>query len=357
MNAALATLFHPFEQGLLTPPGGAGLFLNAQMHPALARFKDGGLVLQQVFKPWAEALETGGFTVSPEITAADGKFDAVLIALPKNMIEARFLLARGLAALKAGGTLVAAADNKAGGTRIVKLLAEFGLENVQDLSKNKARVVWGIKRTAEAHNDDLEKGRLQQGPHGFWSQPGMFGWDKIDKGSALLARALPADLKGRGADFGCGYGYLARHVLQHCQGVKALTCIDADARAVAACRLNLTTNINCVPRESGDLAEEQIPAFAGKTLEFLWADLTRSVAGLGNLDFIVMNPPFHEGKKTDIDIGLDFIKNAHAALHRGGRLWMVANAHLPYEEALRQVFFRNDHIAEEGGFKVFCAVK
>ena len=47
---------------------------------------------------------------------------------------------------------------------------------------------------------------------GFWSQPGVFSWDRIDPGSALLLVHLPA-LSGRGADLGCGIGVLARSVL------------------------------------------------------------------------------------------------------------------------------------------------
>ena len=47
---------------------------------------------------------------------------------------------------------------------------------------------------------------------GLWSQPGVFSWNRIDPGSALLAQTLPA-LSGKGADFGCGVGYLAHTVL------------------------------------------------------------------------------------------------------------------------------------------------
>ena len=47
----------------------------------------------------------------------------------------------------------------------------------------------------------------------FTSRPGVFAWDRIDPASALLAKHLPADLAGRGADLGAGWGYLATEVL------------------------------------------------------------------------------------------------------------------------------------------------
>jgi len=90
--------------------------------------------------------------------------------------------------------------------------------------------------------------------------------------------------------------------------------------------------------------------------EYIWADL-RSAKGIPtNLDAIIMNPPFHEGKKADSDIGIAFIKTAAASLRRNGALYMVANNQLPYETALEEIFFSHELLAQGGGFKVFKAV-
>jgi 16S rRNA (guanine1207-N2)-methyltransferase len=82
-----------------------------------------------------------------------------------------------------------------------------------------------------------------------------------------------------------------------------------------------------------------------------------SSAIIRDLDFIVMNPPFHEGKSRDTDIGADFIKTAAQALRPEGVLWMVANANLPYELTLKVQFKKADKIFEGQGFKIFRAVK
>ena len=37
------------------------------------------------------------------------------------------------------------------------------------------------------------------------------------------------------------------------------------------------------------------------SIEYSWSDLTTIPDGLPPLDWVVMNPPFHEGKKTDSD--------------------------------------------------------
>ena len=75
-------------------------------------------------------------------------------------------------------------------------------------------------------------------------------------------------------------------------------------------------------------------------------------------DVIVSNPPFHTQSRTDRpDIGRRFIAVAAAALNPGGRLWLVANRHLPYESVLTESFGKVRIVAQEHGFKIVEAVR
>src|SRR5204863_3810219 len=105
---------------------------------------------------------------------------------------------------------------------------------------------------------------------GLWSQPGVFSWDRIDPGTALLLQHLPA-LSGRGADFGCGIGILARAALVSAK-VEHITLIDIDRRAVACAQHNVND-----PR-----------------VTFLWGDVRDAIPELTELDFVLMNAPFHD---------------------------------------------------------------
>ncbi len=341
MTAAIETLLHPIKAGAIDATAKHVVFLNAGMHSDMAVLKTAAdLTLQQYFKPYVDDLTVAGFSVSSDIPSDDGSYDLLCIALPKNMTEARYLIARGARLLRSGGTLICAADNKAGGSRLKKLMQGFGFSDLRGDARNKARSVWGVATHLNA--DEVSKsilaGQEQEILGGeFISRAGVFGWDKIDKGSQILSQYIPADLKGKGADFGCGYGYLSRYALSHCSKIKRLYCADADYRAVGLCEKNLA-ELEC-------------------DKEFIWCDLTKSQDDLRNLDFIIMNPPFHDGKKTDMSIGQSFINTAHQSLRRGGRLFMVANNHLAYEDVLEEIFFECHKLHEGQGFKVFCGVK
>ena len=84
-----------------------------------------------------------------------------------------------------------------------------------------------------------------------------------------------------------------------------------------------------------------------------WHDVT---AGLpGRYDAVVSNPPFHQGRADQPELGRAFITAAAKALLPDGQLWLVANRHLPYEATLAAHFAEVRTVTDEGGFKVIAA--
>jgi 16S rRNA (guanine1207-N2)-methyltransferase len=234
---------------------------------------------------------------------AAGSLPAMTMLAPPGVLERRYALALALRALKPRGRLTVMAPKDKGGSRLHQELEAFGAS---------------APRFVEAL--------------GLWSQPGVFSWDRPDPGSALLAQSLPA-LSGDGADLGCGIGHLALQVLA-APKVKSLILIDSDRRAVEAARRNV----------------------ADPRAQIRWADV-RSGSGIEGLDFVVMNPPFHDGGREDKALGLTFVRVAQQALRKSGVLWVVANRHLPYEAALAEGFKTFTQRVDKGGFKVFEARK
>ncbi|MDQ1094778.1 16S rRNA (guanine1207-N2)-methyltransferase [Xanthomonas sacchari] len=345
-DAPLDTLFLPFAQGVLRWPAGKVLFLRARDGWALRQHAQppAQLVCEQDYRPFATALQQGGWTVRAE---QDGDADAggyalVLVLPPRQREEARALLARAVALAAPGGVVVACQANNEGarsGEDDLQQLAGLGGK----LTKHHCRVYWtaplqgGHDAALQQRWATLDAVRpILDGR--FRSRPGVFAWNRIDPASALLAEHLPADLRGRAADLGAGYGYLSAELLARCPQLTALDLFEADARALALARANLA----------------QAPA--GVALGFHWHDVT---AGLpGQYDVIVSNPPFHApGRMERPDIGRRFIAVAAQALAPGGRLFLVANRHLPYEAVLDASFGQTEVLATRDGFKLIHAVR
>jgi 16S rRNA (guanine1207-N2)-methyltransferase len=334
----LRTLLLPFEEALVPRMEGMRvLMLNARASPALPA-QAHAWRLQQDFRPHADALARAGFESTPELPS--GEFDAVLLPAPRQRQHGRALLVEGFARLSPGGVLVACAANDGGGRSLQRDLEALA-GPTHALSKHRCRASWAVREGAG--NTELARQWLEQDAPvalpgtQLRSRPGVFAWDRIDAASALLASRLPFDLHGRGADLGSGHGYLAAEVLARNPGIRALELYEASARALALSQENL--------RAAGDVE-----------LGFHWHDVA---AGLprADYDFIVSNPPFHEGRADRPELGRAFIAAAAAALRAGGRFYMVANRHLPYEAALAQAFAQVRTLADEGGFKVIEAVR
>lgn len=288
------------------------------------------LISGQAYTPYkhkAVELTERGVAVISEIDKLDAEYDAVFIDCPKSMDETEGYIAWALTHSR--GFVMAAAGNDAGGSRLKNLFTKFGVQVGQE-SKHHCKVVWTTE-AAKANKaavgvamEHTQFRQLEMDGKQWWTVPGLFGWNKIDEGSRMLAEHFPASLAGKAADFGCGYGYLTAELLARCANISAVDAYDNDQRAVACSRKN-----------------------SGEKVNAIWADL-RAHAPVPVYDVVVMNPPFHAGKDTDVGLGEIFIKKAFTSLRPGGQLIMVANHMLPYEGIVPGL----KRIAEDNGFKV-----
>jgi 16S rRNA (guanine1207-N2)-methyltransferase len=315
---------------------------NGSPAPAPGDFAGSSHIADAVYsRPGPDLIETAAEAIelSPLVPGAaaledqaDGAFERVTVLAPPGVLERRYVLAQALRILKPGGRLTALAPKAKGGSRLAAELAAFGCA-VAETARRHHRFCEAARPAAPV---DLDGAIAAGGPQvvaalDLWSQPGVFSWDRPDPGTGLLLKHLPP-LAGTGADFGCGIGVLARAVLQS-PAVTHLALVDVDRRAIAAARRNVEDS----------------------RASFIWRDLRAGAGDLERLDFVVMNPPFHDGGREDQSLGAIFIREAAKALRSGGVCWLVANRHLPYEAQLSPLFRSVRQIVQAEGFKVYEA--
>lgn len=300
-----------------------------------------GVILYGAPAPGLIDAPAGAVQTSPLIPGSadladlpDSSADGAVILAPPGALERDFVIAHALRVVRPGGALTVFAPKDRGGARLRRSLEAFGCAVREDARRHHRFCYVQRPASPQGLEGAIAAGAPRIVPElGLWSQPGVFSWDRIDPGSAALLGLLPP-LAGAGADLGCGVGVLAGPILASPQ-VAALTCIDLDRRAVACARHNLSD-----PRAT-----------------VLWADARLASAALSGLDFVVMNPPFHEAGSERKALGVAFIQAAAGALRKGGVCWLVANRHLPYEAGLTAAFAEVAVRADAGGYKVFEARK
>jgi 16S rRNA (guanine1207-N2)-methyltransferase len=290
-------------------------------------FADADVVVVTGFFPDQQAFAAQGLKVAQR---AEGAFDAAVVFMPRAKALARAMVKEAAAAVVAGGPVWVDGQKNDGVETLLKDL-RARLPVGESFAKAHGKAFMFV---ASREVDLSDWAAVDHRPiAGFVTRPGVFSADGVDPGSALLAAHLPDDLAGKGADLGAGWGWLAAEVLKYPK-VKELHLVEGEAEAMACAKANVQD----------------------QRAQFHWADATRFHPGKA-MDFVVTNPPFHQGRAADPALGAAFIKAAAAMLQPSGQLFLVANRSLPYEETLRSQFMNISTLALNGGFKVLLAAR
>lgn len=275
--------------------------------------------------------------------------DVVLARLPKGTLPARQTIWDAWQALRPGGRLYLAGAKVEGIQSHLRHAGDL-LGQVATLAYRRGcRVGMAIKGEAPAvlppawqsewldhsHFHSFEvtvRGRC----YTVCSRPGVFSWDRLDRGTELLIEALEIGPADTVLDLGCGYGILGL-VAATLSPAGRVYLVDADIEALESARRTLAQN---------GLAHCPV----------LPSDCAAAVRDVP-FDVVATNPPFHQGRAAVYDIARQFIHDAAQVLRPGGRFYLVANRFLPYEDALRQAFGQARVLHADSRYKVLGATR
>ena len=274
-----------------------------------------------------KALKSADISVT---RAIDETCAHALVLLPRSKSEIWQLISAAIAAAPEGWIIVD--GQKTDGIESVAKQITRLVSGVESYSKGHGKTLWFKSGNAQDFLQPVVTEEKNKG--GYLTSPGVFSADDIDTASEMLMKHIPTGLSGDVADLGAGWGYLSDRALSEHPSIETLHLVEDNAAALECARANVED-----PRA-----------------EFHWADaLNWRPSKL--LDAIIMNPPFHTSRIAEPQIGISFVCAAARLLRPGGKLFLVANAHLPYEPTIEQSFDKYDLLARTNRFKVVCATR
>lgn len=275
-----------------------------------------------------------------------GPADVVLLDIPKGRDFTRAHLWTAAQVLRPGGTLYLAGPNAGGAKSAIKdAAALFGAAPVLAYKRSHRIAVatrpddlpipdgWGDPPPWVAQNHTLD---LPGGPLAVVTMPGVFSWDRLDDGTALLLDHLAIQPGEDVLDLGCGYGVIG---LAAARAGARVVLVDDHLLAVRCAQAGAAAN---------DLSDQCTVAAGDVTL------------GLPDrrYDRVVSNPPFHQGLEVNTQVAERIVREAYGVLRApGGRLQIVANRFLPYDAVMWDVFGDFTILAETNRFYVLEAVR
>ncbi|MFN6978822.1 MAG: methyltransferase, partial [Gemmobacter sp.] len=153
---------------------------------------------------------------------------ASLVCLPRARALAEAMVAAADAATLPGGPVILDGAKTDGIEAMLRALRARGAAPGEVASKAHGKTFAFAAGTADLSG---WAARPSMTPEGFVTAPGLFSADGIDRGSALLAAALPDRLGPAVVDLGAGWGFLARAALMRA-GVATLHLVEAEADAL-----------------------------------------------------------------------------------------------------------------------------
>ena len=201
-----------------------------------------------------------------------------------------------------------------------------------------------IKKTNNkdlAEDDYFKPIQLCFDDHKLQSQPGVFGYNKIDSASKLLIDYLSScELKKQKSilDLGCGYGYLAVNSINIFKP-SSITVIDNNLLATQLCKTNI------------------INSYRNKHIELkvLWQSATEPLTE--KFDYIICNPPFHSNFDNDYNLTTIFIKQIANSLKTTGKAFVVTNQFIAIAKNVAQFKLKSQLVVNTNGFKVWVLSK
>ncbi|BET95626.1 16S rRNA (guanine(1207)-N(2))-methyltransferase RsmC [Xenorhabdus taiwanensis] len=259
--------------------------------------------------------------------------DTLIYYWPKSKQEARFQLRSLFSILPSGTDIFIVGENRSGVRSIDKLMEGIATFRKIDTAR-RCSLFYGQLKDQVQFDQNNWWNSYQVGDVTVNTLPGVFSQDDLDIGSRLLLSTFDAPIAGSLLDMACGAGVLAS-VLGKKNPDLSLTLSDVNAAAIVSSKATLQAN-----KLKGNVVTSNVYSAIEE-----------------KFDWIISNPPFHDGLKTNLAAAEDMIRMAPNYLKSGGKLRIVANAFLPYPNLLDKTFGRHEVIAQTGKFKVYQATK
>ena len=287
-------------------------------------------------------LESNGLAATPIVpstTAPSGRFDIVIVKVPKTLAFLEEQLVELRACVDGDTLIVGAGMVKHIHTSTLDIFAQALGPTVTSLAKKKARLILpALDPTLEPAKPELTVYATEQGV-ACLNRANVFSHRKLDIGTRLLLDHLPTVADGAAVvDLGCGNGVLGTSIGQtFIEG--SVTFCDISHAAVASASLTWKEN----------LADDN-------RARFLADDLAAGVES-ASVDLVVINPPFHDQHVVGDETAARMFVEARRILRPGGEVRVIGNRHLGYHKRLRSIFGNLETVASNPKFVVLSSRK
>jgi 16S rRNA (guanine1207-N2)-methyltransferase len=265
----------------------------------------------------------------------DVSHDLVIIQFPKCKAELTFTLAMVAESLSKACLVLVVGENKSG----IKSLEKLTSQQLDDCAKiDSARHCllfaanmlpvqesFILDSWMKTYSFSINKPVIE-----VVALPGVFSQNGLDIGTQVLLENVPKKISGDLLDFGCGAGVIASYYGKIFPNVN-LHLLDVSALALYSAQETLKLN---------HLTGRIFPSNSLSDVQ-------------GKYDYVISNPPFHQGLKTNYQATETFLSKIKPHLKPRGQVTVVANSFLRYQAIMEEEIGRTHILAKQKGFSLY----
>lgn len=271
-----------------------------------------------------------------DLTSIEGKFDVIVLKLPKNLS----FLEDQLITLKSKSHI----DTKVIYSSMIKhlskgvfpLIEKYHGEVTTSLAKKKARLLFSKTNLDKVDSPYPFISKIEGFNHPFTYHSNLFSRGKLDVGTRFFLEHLPSDNFKSILDLGCANGIVGIKAKEQNPDASIIFCDDS-FMALKSSQANFS-------KYSSDKAT------------FLWTNCYEG-DDKDLFDLVLCNPPFHQNNTVGDFIALQMFKNAKRVLKKNGKIFVIGNTHLAYPSKLKKMFGNNTVVAKNKKFIISYSTK
>lgn len=275
-------------------------------------------------------------TITPVSTLDElrGKYDLVLLRIPKNLSFLEDILAHLTGLLHPGAQVICGAMVKHLPKSAFDLLDKFIGATSTSLAKKKARLIFAkLERTQVPSPYPVELS-IEGFTTPFTQQSNLFSREKLDIGTRFFLEHIPRGHFRTILDLGCANGII---------GIKAKL-LNPQAKVIFSDESSMAI----------ESARANFHKYFDEGGEFHWTNSYED-GPANSIDLILCNPPFHQGTTIGDFIAQQMFRDAKRTLKPGGALRVIGNSHLRYGQDLKRLFGNVTVVATNQKFVIWDA--